>query len=243
MTDWTAAYRRLYKFLDGYTGSQFIKTVQKVDPDLLDYNEFIEKRRNEEKSTTKKDYFKDILFSYTDDIKHHLFEIFLMPSEETYPAEVKDIRTIIRGGKVDISKAIYAKTVTSKEIDEKLIDDTLKGLEAFPEAQKLYKRALKDFNRGNDERHILDDLRLSVECFLRSKLGNEKTLENQIPFLGNYQKDKGISPEISNTFQKLIEIFGKYQNNYVKHHDKVKHSEIGFIFNITNAFYRFLLSH
>ena len=32
MTEWTAAYRRLYKFLNGYTGSKFIKTVLQVDP-------------------------------------------------------------------------------------------------------------------------------------------------------------------------------------------------------------------
>jgi len=243
MTDWTAAYRRLYKFLDGYTGSQFIKTIQEVDPDLPDYMDYIEKRRKEDKSTTKKDYFKDILLSYPDDIKHHLFEIFLRPVEQTNPEEVKDIRTIIGGGKVDIRNAIYAKAVAFKEIDETLIADTLKGLEAFPHAHKLYNKALAAFNSGNDERHVLDDLRLSVEYFLRSILGNEKTLENQIPFLGKYQKDKGISPEISNTFQRLIEIFGKYQNNYVKHHDKVKHSEIEFIFNLTNTFYRFLLSH
>ena len=243
MTDWTAAYKRLYKFLDNYTGSQFIKAVQQTDPDLLDYNDYIEKRRQEDKSTTKKDYFKDILLSYPDDIKQHLFEQFISNFEEGSPEDAKNIRTIINGGKVDIAKAIYAKAVASKEIDEALISDTLKGLEAYPEAHKLYKQALTGFNSGTDERHILDDLRLSVEYFLRSILNNGKTLENQIPFLGKYQKDKGISSEISNTFLRLIEIFGKYQNTYVKHHDKVKHSEIEFIFNLTNTFYRFLLSH
>ena len=241
--NWTAAYKRLYKFLDTYTGSQFIKAVQQTDPDLLDYMDYIEKRRKDEKSTTKKDYFKDILLSYPDDIKQHLFEQFISNFEEDSPEDAKNIRTIINGGKVDIAKAIYAKAVASKEIDEALISDTLKGLEAYPEAHKLYKQALTGFNSGTDERHILDDLRLSVEYFLRSILNNGKTLENQIPFLGKYQKDKGISSEISNTFLRLIEIFGKYQNTYVKHHDKVKHSEIEFIFNLTNTFYRFLLSH
>jgi hypothetical protein len=243
MTDWIAAYKRLYKFLDNYTGSQFIKAVQQTDPDLPDYMDFIEKRRKEEKSTTKRDYFKDILLSYSDDIKLYLFEQFLSDYKKSSPDEAKAIKIILNGGKVDIAKAIYANAVASKEIDETLIGDSLKGLEAYPEAHKLYKQALNGFNSGTDERHILDDLRLSVEYFLRSILGNEKTLENQIPFLGKYQKDKGISSEISNTFQKLIEIFGKYQNNYVKHHDKVKHSEIEFIFNLTNTFYRFLLSH
>lgn len=103
MTDWTAAYKRLYKFLEGYTGSQFIKTVQQIDPDLLDYKDYIEKRQKEDKSTSKKDYFKDILLSYSDDIKHHLFEIFLSSVDKTNPNDTKDIRIILNGGKVDIS--------------------------------------------------------------------------------------------------------------------------------------------
>ena len=65
--------------------------------------------------------------------------IFLSTLEQTNPDEAKDIRTIINGGKVDIAKAIYGKAVASKEINEMLISDTLKGLEAFPKAYKLYK--------------------------------------------------------------------------------------------------------
>ena len=243
MIDWTPAYKRLYKFLDGYTGSQFIKKVQEVDPDLLDYNDYIQKRRDEEKSTTKKDYFKDILLSYPDDIKHHLFEIFLENVGDGNLEEVKDIRTILKGNKVDIRKTIYAKAMASKEIDSNLIEQTLHGLEDYPQALKLYKQALNDFNGGKNERHILDDLRLSVEIFLKELLNNEKSLENQIAPLGQYQKDKGISPEISSTFRQLIDLFGKYNNTYVKHNDKVKTNEIEFVFNLTNTFYRFLLSH
>lgn len=243
MTDWIAAYKRLYKFLDNLTGSQFIKSVQQTDPDLLDYNDYIESRRKEDKSTTKKDYFKDILLSYPDDIKQHLFEFFLEQFKESSPEETKDIRTIISGGKVDIRKAIYAKAVASKEIDESLVADTLKGLEAFPEAYKLYNQALAGLNSGKEPRHILDDLRLSIEYFLRLLLNNSKTLENQISPLAKYQEEKGISPEISSLFQKLLDIFSKYQNNYVKHHDKTKASELEFLLNLTNSFYRFLLSH
>lgn len=243
MTDRTAAKRRLYKYLAGYKGYQFIKIAQQVDPDLLDYMDYIEKRRKEDKNTTKKDYLKDILFSNPDEIEHHLFEIFLSTVDQTNPDEAKDVMTILNIGKVYIAKAKYAKAIAFKETDETLIGDTLKGLEAFPMAYKLYKKALTNFNSGNDERHILDDHRLSAEYFLRSILGNEKTLENQIPFSGKYLKDKGISSEISNKFQRLKEIYGKYQNCYIKHYDKVKQFEIEFIFKLTNTFNRFLLTH
>jgi hypothetical protein len=243
MIDWLAAYNRLYKFLDGYKGADFIRVVQDVDPDLPHYNDYMQKRREEEKSTSKKDYFKDILLSYPDDIKHHLFEIFLERIGEDDSEQVKDIRIILKGGKVDIRKAIYGKALASKEVDGKLLEQTLNGLEAYPEVLKLYKQALSDFSSGKNERHILDDLRLSIEAFLRKLLGNEKSLENQIAPLGQYQKEKGVSPEISNTFQRLIDLFGKYNNTYVKHNDKVKANEIEFIINLVNTFFRFLLSH
>ncbi len=243
MTDWNSAYKRLYKSLDSYTGSQFIKFVQQTDPDLLDYKDYIEKRISEEKSTIKKDYFKDILFSYHDDIKHHIFEQFLSIFEKANPDEAKDIRKILGGKKIDIRKVIYTKTIFSKEIDESLLSEILIGLKTYPEVHKLYSQALTGFNSGKNERHILDDLRLSVEYFLRSILKNDKTLENQISLLGKYQKEKGISVEITNSFQSLLKIFTDYQNRYVKHHDKVKPNEIEYIFNLTNTFYRFLLSH
>ena len=241
--DWTAAYKRLYEFLDTYTGSQFIKSVQQTDPDLSDYKDYIEKRLKDEKSTTKKEYFKDILLSYPEDIRQHLFEVFLKKYEQSSPEKAKEIRTIINGGKVDIRKVLYAKAIASQEIDDALVQDTLKGLETYAEANKLYKQALSGLNSGKEPRHILDDLRLSLECFLRQFLNNDKSLENQISQLAKYQEAKGISPEISSLFQKLLDIFSKYQNNYVKHHNKVKESELEFLFNLVNTFYRFLFSH
>ena len=243
MIDWIAAYNRLHKFLDTYKGSDFIRIVQETDPDLLDYNDYIKRRQDEGKSTTKKDYFKDILLSYPDDIKHHLFEVFLEKFEKSSPEDVKDIRTILKGGKVDIRKTILNKAVASKEVDQNLMTDTLSGLEAYPDASKLYQQSVTGLKSGKETRHVLDDLRLSVEYFLRALLKNDKTLENQISPLANYQKEKGISPEIISTFQKLLDLFAKYQNNYVKHHDKAKDSEVEFIFNLANTLFRFLLSH
>ena len=130
MTDWIAAYNRLYKYLDGYTGSQFIKTVQQVDPDLYDYGDYIELRRQQDKSTTKKHYFKDIILSYPDAVKHHLFETFLTPVEQANPSDAKSIRAILRGDKVPISTEVFAKVTSSKEVDETLSVETLNDLKS-----------------------------------------------------------------------------------------------------------------
>ncbi|MEO8414343.1 MAG: hypothetical protein ABI472_11820 [Ginsengibacter sp.] len=72
-----------------------MKSVQEVDPDLLDDNDYIQKRSDEEKSTIKKDYFKDIFLPDPDNIKHHLFETFPESIGQDRSEETEDIRTIL----------------------------------------------------------------------------------------------------------------------------------------------------
>ncbi|MCW3106378.1 MAG: hypothetical protein JWQ09_884 [Segetibacter sp.] len=129
MVDWLAAYTRLYPFLDGNTGSQFIKKVQQFDPDLLDYNDYIEKRRQEEKSTTKKQYFRDILLSYPENIRLKLFEFFIGEIGQDEQDKAKEINSILAGGKVSINERVFDKQTTSKETDERGSAAPLKSLE------------------------------------------------------------------------------------------------------------------
>ena len=239
MVNWIAAYNRLYRLLDGLTGSQFISIVQETDPDLDNYSDFIRKRQYSLLSTTKRDYFKDILLerNYADTVKHHLFETFLIKFEKQFPNEVGEIRSILKGENV----IIRATGIKREEIDDVLLTGILASLKDYDTSYNIYCRSINDLKSGKNERHILDDLRLSLECFLKQYFSNEKSLENQISNLGSLLKENGVSSEISSTFIKLIELYSKYQNNYVKHNDIVKKSEIEFIVNVTNSFYRFLL--
>lgn len=238
MVNWVAAYNRLYKFLDGYTGSQFIRIVQETDPDLDNYSDFIRKRQYVLQSTTKVEYFKDILLGYSDEVKHHLFEVFLEKYEKLDPEAAKEIRTILKGQKVTIRPA----GVIRKEVDEALLTGVLADLKKYELSYEVYLRSLNGLKSGKNERHILDDLRLSLELFLKEFLQNDKSLENQIPLLGKFLKEKGISAEIGNTLIRILDLYSKYQNNYVKHNDEVNTTELELVFNLTNVFFRFLLN-
>ena len=243
MANWDAAYNRLYSLLGGYSGSDFIRTVQEVDIDMPSYSKYIDKRRDEEKSTTKKDYFYDILMAYPEDVRHHVYEVFLSKLEGTYPEQVKEIRGILGGGTVDIRKEIFKRAIVAKEVDEELLVGTLKGLEPHAEADKLYRQALSGYKTGRDARHILDDIRLSLEYYLRDILKNGKTLEHQLPLITAHLREKGVSVEITNLFRQLLDYLNKYQNENVKHWDEVKPSEVDLIINLTNSAYRFLLNN
>jgi hypothetical protein len=119
MTDWITTYRNLYKSLDGYNCSQFIKTIHQVDLILIDYKDYIDKSGKENKSTTKKDYFKDVLLSYTDQIRYHWLEIFHCKIEQTSLDVMKDNGGISNGGKVGIANAFksnYNFQIISKQL-------------------------------------------------------------------------------------------------------------------------------
>lgn len=126
------------------------------------------------------------------------------------------------------------------EINSDLVKTNFIALKDFPESAKLYQRALDKLNEGKYERNLLDDLRLCIETLLRSILGNGKSLENQLSPLGAHLKTAGVSKEISNFFRALLDIYLKYQNEYVKHNDKVNTSEVNLIVNLSSSMINFM---
>ena len=74
--------------------------------------------------------------------------------------------------------------------DTELIIKTEHWLEDYQEAYKLYRLALEQYEEQGDSRNILDNMRLSLELFLKEILGNNKSLENQYQYLGGVLEEK-----------------------------------------------------
>jgi hypothetical protein len=133
----------------------------------------------------------------------------------------------------------FDESTHSKELNHLLIEQTKNFLISYPQALKPYLEALDKFGKKIYERNTLDDLRLSLEMFLKNRFQNNKSLENQLEQIGKWQKQNGVSQEITNTFHKVIDYYTKYHNSYVKHQDNVKSNEIEFMFNLTSTMIRF----
>jgi len=127
------------------------------------------------------------------------------------------------------------------EISETLIEQTRHWLDAYPEVLTLYTNALEKQQHGVFQRNFLDDLRLSLEKLLHEIFNNDKSLENQIRFLGAYISERNGSKEFANMFVKLIDYYASYQNSYIKHDDAVIEEEIEFVFEITSSFMKHLI--
>lgn len=118
------------------------------------------------------------------------------------------------------------------------IKETQEWLTNYPASQKIYNEAIDKYKQRIYQRNVLDDMRLALETFLKEILQNQKSLENQLSEVGKFQKEKGLSPEFIGMFNRLLDYYAKYQNNYVKHNDAVKYSEIDFVINLTTLFMR-----
>lgn len=156
--------------------------------------------------------------------------VFYLKCKYFIEQEVKDLNP-------SFTYSILRPTLDSKSLNQNLID-----LEKHPEASRSFQSALDKLSETKFERNLLDDLRLSLESTLKSVLGNDKSLENQIGPLGDYLKKRNTTKEVSNMFRTLIDYYSKYQNDYIKHNDDVKQDEVEFIINLTSVFINFLIN-
>jgi hypothetical protein len=79
------------------------------------------------------------------------------------------------------------------DINENLIEEARHWLDAYPEVLSLYNEALSKYGHSGFDRNLLDDLRLALEKLLRAVLGNRKSLEKQLQYVGFYIKERGGS--------------------------------------------------
>ncbi len=140
------------------------------------------------------------------------------------------------------SKYGYLRPETDqKELETPLIEETRHWLQQYPDALKLFDDAKLKYDHGSFERNLLDDLRLALELLLKEILNNTKRLELQEHDLSAYLKSRGTPSEIKNMLIRLLDYYGKYQNDFVKHNDKPREEDIELVFELTASLMKHLV--
>ena len=155
-------------------------------------------------------------------------------------APSRDERTKLRHDLHTKHGAFKTETL-SKELDLPLVAETRHWLENYPAALGLFDQAKAKYDLGGMGRNVLDDLRLALEKLLHAVLGNDKSLEHQMPLLGKLLKEKGASKELANMLEKLLRYYCDFQNDHVKHDDDVKEEEIEIVFEMSAAFMKHIV--
>ena len=122
-----------------------------------------------------------------------------------------------------------------------LVVKTKHWLGNHPESLGQYTSALAKYEGGIFERNTLDDMRLSFELLIKDILCNNRSLENQIAELGGMLKNSDVSVELRNMIMQVIKYYTDFQNNHVKHNDKVNSNEIEYVIELTSVVMKFLI--
>jgi hypothetical protein len=136
----------------------------------------------------------------------------------------------------------FQYSILRPSVNSILINQNLANLNDYPKASMQYLKAIDKLNQGKLERNLLDDLRLSLECLMKEMFQNEKSLENQFQEVMKFLKERDTSNEISNMFRLILDYYSKYQNNYVKHNERIRKDEVDLLVNLTSAFVSFLIN-
>lgn len=108
---WISAYSHLFNILNKaetpayHSGSEFIKVVQNFDRGLPDYSLYIEERKRLNKSTSRKDFYWDILKELEEPVRLEVFRAFIDIVEPHFPNEAQDLRAYLFGNAQPVPKA------------------------------------------------------------------------------------------------------------------------------------------
>ena len=114
--NWVRVFNRLFTIINiegdtYFSGSRFISKVREIDPYFANYSQYIEQRNKEGKSTSRKDYYYDILMSFDDQNRLRLINTILNDVQTFEPEKVAELRNELGGiatiPSPDISKEIW----------------------------------------------------------------------------------------------------------------------------------------
>ena len=132
----------------------------------------------------------------------------------------------------------------AQELDDALVSEPLEWLQNYPLSRSAWVTALKEYSEATEltASETADKFRKALERFFQEFFGSEKSLENLKSEYGTFLSSKGVPAELRNNFEKLLELYTNYINNYAKHHDKASRNVLEYIMYQTGNLIRLLIT-
>lgn len=132
----------------------------------------------------------------------------------------------------------------AEELDDALVSDVLLWLKNYPQTQKAWIKALKDYSESSDATasETADNFRKALERFLQEFFQSNKSLENMKSDYGSYLSQKGVPAELRNNLETLLAAYANYINNYAKHHDKASKDVLEYLMYQTGNIMRLIIT-
>lgn len=153
-----------------YSGGRFIALVREVDQDFLDYRKYLDQRQKEGKSTSRKDFFYDILLSFNPNQQVKIINLLLDSVKDIVPERVAEIRHLMQGEATapiaEVAEELWNAERLNKylvEIDESIVSTN------YERAVALSYTCLEGFYKSFAMRKIPDGDKIKPEIITLSK--------------------------------------------------------------------------
>ena len=138
-------------------------------------------------------------------------------------------------------KQKYSQFANSEFTTSEIVVTTQHWLEGYAKSKGLYDSALSKIKERQFERNALDDMRLSFELLMKEILRNDKPLEKNISIIGDALSEKQVNYHFRNMITTIITYYTKYQNDFIKHNDRVNVDELLFVVELTSILMKFII--
>ncbi len=100
--NWVRIFNQLFNLMNlqgptYFSGGRFIDIIREFDAAFYNYGQYIEHRNQTGKSTSRKDYYYDILLGFDEPTRLRIIQRFLEEIEPHKPTEVQALRAQLGG--------------------------------------------------------------------------------------------------------------------------------------------------
>jgi hypothetical protein len=160
--NWIAAYNRLFLLLDKngtptyYSGPNFLRMVQQVEPGSPSYDQLIPLRNQQEKSTSRKSFYWDTILALPEQQRYQLFRLFIDELEPHAKDEIDAIRAIVFGGGYAVPTTVVPVDLWNSEKLNKSLKDIDQAIDAhqYNRATTLSYTCLEGLYKAYVRKHV-----------------------------------------------------------------------------------------
>ena len=190
--NWIAAYNYLFMAFNSENqtlyvgGSTFCRMVQQVDPGSPSYQQLIALRQQQGKSTSRKDFYWDLIQVLPEEQRFRLYRVFVDHVEPHDKAAADNVRNIVFGGGQAVPVTVVPVDLWNSEKLNKSLKDIDQAIDAhhYNRATTLSYTCLEGLYKAYVREHVPDQAGLTDLMPLCKVVKDDisKKLQAQGPF-------------------------------------------------------------
>ena len=158
-------YNRLFEIINPndrsadryFSGPRFISKVREVEPYFPNYGQYLSERRRNGESTSRRDYFYDILLDLEEAERVRVLNSILNEVEDSAPEKVEELRGVLSGAASAPSAAVSEEAWNADRLNKYLedIDNSISSTE-YERAVTLCYTCLEGFYKSFVRQNVPD---------------------------------------------------------------------------------------